>query len=172
VQIHFIQRKQFNETNVTSHPFQQISNFNFFSECFCGPLKTLWRATCSPINRLCSNLEFSRHFPPITFLEKLAESHDIHISITPSKCSKRSVHDTSPANGKYEHDQTLPFSKPFGTISSWFSFVVETGSSKRRSDGSAGTVNTTEMLLDAIKDLWEEGTLNYLAKISTIFVII
>jgi len=123
------------------------------------------------IDRLCLNLEFSRHFP-ITFLEKLAESHDIHISITPSKCSKRSVHDTSPANGKYEHDQTLHFSKPFGTISSWFSFVVETGSSKRRGGGSAGTVNTTEMLLDAIKDLREEGTLNYLAKISTIFVIV
>jgi len=53
------------------------------------------------INRLCLNLEFSRHFP-IRFLEKLAESNDIHISITPSKCSKRFVHDTSPANGKYE----------------------------------------------------------------------
>ena len=70
------------------------------------------------------------------------------------------------------NDQTLHFSKPFGTISSWFSFVVETGSSKWRGGGSAGTVNTTEMLLDAIKDLREEGTLDYSAKISTIFVIV
>jgi len=52
VQIHFIQQKQFNETNVTSHAFQQISNLKFFSECFCGPLKTVGRATCSP--RACS----------------------------------------------------------------------------------------------------------------------
>jgi len=30
------------------------TNFKFevFSECFCGPLKTLWLATCSP--RTCS----------------------------------------------------------------------------------------------------------------------
>jgi len=68
------------------------------------------------------------------------------------------------------NDQTLHFSKPFGTISSWFSFVVETGSSKRRGGGSAGIVNTTEMLLDAIKDLWEEGTLSYLVKTSSILL--
>jgi len=45
VQIHFIQRKQ---TNVTSQAFQKISNLWIFSECFRVPLKTLWRATCSP----------------------------------------------------------------------------------------------------------------------------
>jgi len=53
VQINFIQRKQFNETTVTSHAFQQVSNSKIFSECFRGPLKTLWRATAfSP--RACS----------------------------------------------------------------------------------------------------------------------
>jgi len=52
VQIHFIQRKQFNEANVTSHVFQQISNLKFFSECFREQLKTAGRATCSP--RACS----------------------------------------------------------------------------------------------------------------------
>jgi len=52
VQIHFIQRKQFNETNVTSHALQQTSNLKFFSECFRGPLKMVERATCSP--RACS----------------------------------------------------------------------------------------------------------------------
>ena len=45
VQMHFIQRKQFNETNVTLHAFQQISDQKIFLECFGGPLKTLWRAT-------------------------------------------------------------------------------------------------------------------------------
>jgi len=43
VEIHFIQRKQSNETNVTSHTFQQISYLNIFAECFRGPLKTLYR---------------------------------------------------------------------------------------------------------------------------------
>jgi len=46
VQMHFIQRKQFSKTNVTSHAFEQISDFKIFLECFRGPLKTLWRATC------------------------------------------------------------------------------------------------------------------------------
>jgi len=44
----------------------------------------------------------------------------------------------------YEYDKTLAISKPFGKIS----------------------------LLDAIKDLREEGTPNYFAKISTVFVIV
>jgi len=52
VHIRFIQRKQFNETNVTSHDFQQISNSNIFSKRFRGLLKTLWRATCNA--RACS----------------------------------------------------------------------------------------------------------------------
>jgi len=52
VQMHFIQRKQFSETNVTSHAFQQISDLKIFSKYFRGPLKTLWRATCCP--RSCS----------------------------------------------------------------------------------------------------------------------
>jgi len=43
VQMHFIQRKQFSKTNVTSHAFEQISYFKIFPECFRGPLKTLWR---------------------------------------------------------------------------------------------------------------------------------
>jgi len=47
VQMHFIQRKQFNETNVTLHASQKISDLKIFPECFHGPLKTLWRATCS-----------------------------------------------------------------------------------------------------------------------------
>jgi len=42
----FTQRKQFNETNVTSHAFQQNSDLKIFLECFRGPLKTLLRA-CS-----------------------------------------------------------------------------------------------------------------------------
>jgi len=36
----------------TSHAFQQISDLKIFPECFRGPLKTLWRATCRP--RACS----------------------------------------------------------------------------------------------------------------------
>ena len=48
VQMHFIQRKQFSETNVTSHAFEQISDLKIFLECFRGPLKTLWWATCGP----------------------------------------------------------------------------------------------------------------------------
>jgi len=38
VQMHFIQRKQFNETNVTSHAFQQISYLKIFPELI--PLAT------------------------------------------------------------------------------------------------------------------------------------
>ena len=48
MQIHFIQRKQFNETDVTSHAFQQISSLKFFSEWYRRPLKMLWPATRSP----------------------------------------------------------------------------------------------------------------------------
>ena len=49
LQINFLQRKQSREANVTSHAFQQVSNLDFFSEFFRGPLKTFWRATaCSP----------------------------------------------------------------------------------------------------------------------------
>ena len=48
VQMHFIQGKQFSKTNVTSHVFEQISDFKIFPECFREPLKTLWRATCGP----------------------------------------------------------------------------------------------------------------------------
>ena len=43
--MHFIQRKQFSKTNVTSHAFQQISDLKIRFE---GLLKTLWRATCGP----------------------------------------------------------------------------------------------------------------------------
>jgi len=35
--MHFIQHKQFNETNVTSHAFQQNSDFKISPECFRGP---------------------------------------------------------------------------------------------------------------------------------------
>jgi len=42
VQMHFIRRKQFSETNVTSHAFQQISDLKIFPECVRGPLKTLY----------------------------------------------------------------------------------------------------------------------------------
>jgi len=48
----FIQRKQFNEANVTSYACLHISHLNIFPECFRGPLKTLWWATCGP--RACS----------------------------------------------------------------------------------------------------------------------
>ena len=48
VQMHFIQREQFSETNVTLHAFQHISYLKVFPECFCGPLITLWWATCGP----------------------------------------------------------------------------------------------------------------------------
>ena len=37
---------------VTSHAFEQISDLKIFPECFRGPLKTLWQATCGP--RACS----------------------------------------------------------------------------------------------------------------------
>jgi len=52
VQMHFIQRKKFNETHVTIHAFKQISELKICPECVRGPLKTLWRATCGP--RACS----------------------------------------------------------------------------------------------------------------------
>jgi len=52
VQMHFIQRKQFNETNLNLQAFQRITDLKIFPECFRGPLKTLWRATCGP--RACS----------------------------------------------------------------------------------------------------------------------
>jgi len=48
VQIHFILRKQFNVTNVTSNTFQKFSDLKIFPEYFRGPLKTLWRATNWP----------------------------------------------------------------------------------------------------------------------------
>jgi len=44
--MHFVQRKQFNERNVISHIFQQISDLSISPECFRGPLKTLWWTTC------------------------------------------------------------------------------------------------------------------------------
>ena len=50
--MHFIQRKRFSKTNVTSHAFQQISDLKIFPERFRGPLKTLWQGTCGP--RACS----------------------------------------------------------------------------------------------------------------------
>jgi len=37
--MHLIQRKQFAETNVASHAFQQISHLMIFPECFRGPTK-------------------------------------------------------------------------------------------------------------------------------------
>jgi len=46
VHIHFIQCKQFNVTNVTSHTLQKISVLKIFPECFRESLKPLWRATC------------------------------------------------------------------------------------------------------------------------------
>jgi len=48
MQMHFIQHKQFSETNVTLHAFQQISGLEIFPVCFCRPLKVLWQATCDP----------------------------------------------------------------------------------------------------------------------------
>jgi len=50
--MHVIQRKQFSETYVTSRAFQEISDLKIFPECFRGPLKKLWPATCCP--RACS----------------------------------------------------------------------------------------------------------------------
>jgi len=43
--MHFVRRKQFSETNVISHAFQQISDLKIFPACFRGPMKTVWRAT-------------------------------------------------------------------------------------------------------------------------------
>ena len=54
VQMYFVQCKQFSETNVTSNPFQPISDLKIFPVCFRGPLKKLWRATCGP--RACYSL--------------------------------------------------------------------------------------------------------------------
>jgi len=42
--MHFIQRKQFSEKNVTSHTFPQMSHLQIFPECFCRPLNMLWQA--------------------------------------------------------------------------------------------------------------------------------
>ena len=39
VQMHFIQCKQFSETNVTLHVFQEISDLKIFPECFAGNWK-------------------------------------------------------------------------------------------------------------------------------------
>jgi len=36
--MHFIQRKQFSETNATSQAFQQISDLKSFPECIRGQL--------------------------------------------------------------------------------------------------------------------------------------
>jgi len=44
--MHFIQHKQLNETNVTSHTFQQTSTLKILAECFCGSPKTLWWVRC------------------------------------------------------------------------------------------------------------------------------
>jgi len=52
VQMHFIQRKQFSETNETSPAFQNISDLKIFPECIRGPLETLWLATGG--SRACS----------------------------------------------------------------------------------------------------------------------
>jgi len=49
VEMRFIQRKQFIETNVTSHAFQQLSDLLIFPECFRGPLKALWWSTCGTL---------------------------------------------------------------------------------------------------------------------------
>jgi len=46
VQMHIIKCKQFNETNVNLHIFQQISDLTIFPECFHGSMKMLWQATC------------------------------------------------------------------------------------------------------------------------------
>jgi len=54
--MHFIQHKQFSETNVTSHTFQQTSDLKIFAECGLGPLKTLWRGTCGPRATNCPHL--------------------------------------------------------------------------------------------------------------------
>ena len=44
----FVQHKQFSEATVTSYAFLHISDLKIFPECFRGPLKTLWLATCGP----------------------------------------------------------------------------------------------------------------------------
>jgi len=44
--MHFFQRKQVSETNVTSRTFQQIPDLKIFPECCREPLIVLWRATC------------------------------------------------------------------------------------------------------------------------------
>jgi len=52
VEMHYIQRKQFNVTNLTSHnPDIKIS-----TECVRGPLKMLWRATCGQRAINCPSL--------------------------------------------------------------------------------------------------------------------
>jgi len=43
-QINFIRRKQY----CSKCKLTQISHLKIFPECFCGPLKILWRATCGP----------------------------------------------------------------------------------------------------------------------------
>jgi len=38
--MHFVQRKQFSETNITSHVLQQILDLKIIPECFRGPQKS------------------------------------------------------------------------------------------------------------------------------------
>jgi len=45
VEIHFMECKQFSETNVISHAFQQISDSKIFPKCFTGYWKNK-QVTC------------------------------------------------------------------------------------------------------------------------------
>jgi len=50
--MHFIQRKQFSEANVTSDAFQPTGDMKIFPKCFHGLLIALWRTAYDP--RACS----------------------------------------------------------------------------------------------------------------------
>jgi len=55
--MHFVQRKQFNDTNETSPAFQNISDLKIFPDRVRGPLETLWQATGG--ERACSRTTLS-----------------------------------------------------------------------------------------------------------------
>jgi len=49
-------------TNIYFDKLEEISDLKIFPECFCGPLKTMWRVTCGPRAANCRTLERSAIF--------------------------------------------------------------------------------------------------------------
>jgi len=60
VQVHFIQQKQFNDRNVNSHNFKQISELKTFPDCFRGPHVARGPLFAHPCSRMSLFLSHSR----------------------------------------------------------------------------------------------------------------